>query len=201
MTVGQRYKSLITVLITLVTLTACGAPVGGRSTPGDPATTSHDSTKLPPSSNGSATTGDPTPSGNPPVTMSSHGHTPLSSAAPTDENDERGPGLGTPMRIPLPVDTLLGRLYGQAKDLLTQRIIEACGTPEPCATVTKEVSGKAGEGGDDCYQVRRVKGMKVDSERPNDPWVEVYPGGAITLVVIFICEMDATTTQQIPTTP
>jgi hypothetical protein len=99
-----------------------------------------------------------------------------------------GVAAGAPLRIPLPLDELLGRDFDSGIQDLRDNIDEACGGT-PCVQIVR-VDGEAE--GFPCGTIFEVRGRQFaadpDEEGLDRPYVEVARGGSITLLVQSQCE-------------
>jgi hypothetical protein len=99
-----------------------------------------------------------------------------------------GVAAGAPLRIPLPLDELLGRDFDSGIQDLRDNIDEACGGA-PCVQIVR-VDGEAE--GFPCGTIFEVRGRQFaadpDEEGLARPYVEVARGGSITLLVQSQCE-------------
>lgn len=126
----------------------------------------------------------PTPPGTPSLSAPSSS-APSSSApsSPRPGGEETTPpgSAASPLRIPLPVDELLGRPLPAARSQLQAVIREVCdGTPCISVTVVDE-SGLPPTDPEECLQVQRVIGIVRPSE--GAPFVDAVRGGTIVLLV------------------
>lgn len=99
----------------------------------------------------------------------------------------------SPLRIPLPIDELMGREYSSGLADLLGGIAFACGG-EQCVSVEKvsDGSGIDDDGWDRCDTITEVVGTQLE-DVPDEagnfrPYVEVERGGTITVLVNAFCE-------------
>lgn len=206
----QSWRALIAVSAVSLLLAGCGAPMGGRATPGTDRVV--ESTFERPSPGGSKTAApDPSASDNSQPDGSSStqrgdggdtgrgdgngntggGDTGGGRGGGTGGETERGGGgggggLGIPIRIPLPADSLAFRLYPDAEGILLGLIREACADRGPTCVGVEMIVAEGPQGGAaSCYQVMSVAGSR--SDKPNYPYVEVPLHDNVRVRVKFIC--------------
>lgn len=103
---------------------------------------------------------------------------------------EAGGGIGSPLRIPLPLDELRGRDFASGLADLQLGIASACGG-EQCVTVQKTGERTELTEGEACDTVSFVEGAQSDPDT-FEPFVQVEEGGTVTVVVNVRCEDDDT---------
>ena len=173
---GRRTRAsvrLMTALlcpVALLLLGACGGSPSAEETPGSLAT--------PRAGQSSAPSGAPGAPGAP--------------AAPGGRS--KGPeAAGSPLRIPLPTDELLGRLLPDAEAQLKGLIADACGGDQ-CISLRIEPQGSMDPTGRTgcATRVVRVPDIVTDFET-GQRVLYVARGGVITLVVELRCDPSAET--------
>lgn len=115
------------------------------------------------------------------------------SAQPTAETSSPTPrgrqAPGSPLRIPLPADTLSGRLLADAEAQLADLIADACGGDQ-CISVRTEPRGSLdpnGRSGCETYVVSVPGSVGETTDQGSLPVLYVPRGGTITLVVELRC--------------
>lgn len=103
--------------------------------------------------------------------------------SPSPDGEETTPSgsVASPLRIPLPVDELMGRPLPSSRSQLQAVIREVCGGA-PCIGVTVvDESGLPPIDPEECLRVQRVVGIVRPSE--GAPFVDAVRGGTIVLLV------------------
>jgi hypothetical protein len=92
--------------------------------------------------------------------------------------------IGSPLRIPLPLDELQGRDFVSGSSDLRAGIARECGGTQ-CVSVTKVGESTVLPEGADCDTILFVQDADPDT---SPPFVDVARGGTITVVVNVRCE-------------
>lgn len=152
----------------------------------------------------------PAPSAEETPATTQAGQSPAASGAPpTSEEPENPPAPprrpqapGSPLRIPLPADSLMGRLLSDAERQVKGLISEACGGSH-CIDLEIEPRGSLDPAGRSGCETRVVSVPGSRSEEVDGGWsipvLYVPSGGTITLVVQLSC--DETVVTESPGSP